>query len=69
MKASVHLLNVDDMRCRLTVDMTVGELRRLKEQLGKAPGWTAWPLAGLREIATATVEKAEEEFSKEIDGR
>lgn len=69
MKATVHLLNVDRMECRLTVDMTVGELRMLKEQINEATNQVPWPLAGFREIAASAIERAEESFAKEIEGR
>lgn len=62
MKTTVKLVNVDDLRCQLKIEMTVGELRRLREQLGKAPDWTSWPLAGIRELADETIRKAEQEF-------
>jgi hypothetical protein len=69
MKTTVKLLNVDELTCRLTVEMTVYDLRKLTEQIDKAPDWLSWPLAGLREAAIDTIKKAETEFSTEIQSR
>lgn len=68
MKTTVKLLNVGDLNCRLTVEVTVSEMRQLLKQIEKpsTSDWLSWPLAGLREAAIETIEKVEREFSTEV---
>lgn len=66
MKTTVKLLNVDDLNCQLTIEMTVHDLRRLKAQIELGGEYLIWPLAGLREAAMETIAKVEREFETEV---
>lgn len=58
MKAMVHLTNADDVEATLTMSMTIGDWRRLREQL-QGPAYPTWKFA---KAIRALVERADAHF-------
>lgn len=58
MKGTIRLHNVDKMPAEMTIQMTVGEWRQLRETLDGAR-WPQWPL---KKLIGELVEKATAQF-------
>lgn len=67
MKFSFQLQNTDNIEATASITMTVGDWKRLFNQLKEANVAYNWPASDLADVARAVVTAAIEKFEKTVE--